>query len=288
MHKLNKGTSFTLTLCVFIAGILLLTSYACERSARNGEAYHYGTDSDSARYYFLKGWEEILDNGRWTASEAAFRKALEFDPEWLLGKSLVARIARDVQEKQELLKDLQLNIAEAAPDERKLLEVNMLSIAASVNRDRGISNTPEFNERRRELAEKNFGDFIRKYPDDDYFKAEYIEFLHANHGAQTALDSLNALATEDQMSLGFFISYQATLELELGNTNTAIKLQGLLNQQLNDPTYTSPLMLQAQIYVAQDSLLKARALVDKVVAMDPNHLIALGMQQQLRKPIEDL
>jgi hypothetical protein len=284
---LNKGTSITRSLYILIAVIWLLTSYGCERTGRNGGPYHYGTESDAAREYFFKGWEEILDNGRWTASEAAFRKAVALDPEWLLGKSLIARITRDAQEKEQLLKDLQLNITAAGPEERKLLEVNMLSIAASVNRDRGISNTQEFNERRRDLAEKNFGEFIRKYPEDDYFKAEYIEFLHANHGARTALDSLNALATKDQMSLGFFISYKATLELELGNTNTAIELSEQLNQQFDDPGYTSPLMLKAQIYMAQDSLLKASALVDKVVAMEPNHLIAHGMQQQLQKVLGD-
>ena len=165
--------------------MVVLAFYACS----SPQPYDYGTESDSARYYFQLGWQEILDNGRWTESEATFRKAVELDPEWLLGKSLVGRITRDAAEKQQLLKDLQLNMTQAGPDERKLLEVNMLSIAASVNRDRGTSNTAEFNKIRREIAEKNFGAFARKYPEDNYFKAEYIEFLHANHGAQTALDS---------------------------------------------------------------------------------------------------
>ena len=67
----------------------------------------YGTDSDSARFYFLKGWQEILDYGRWTESEAAFRKAVEFDPDWLLGKSLVGRITRNLEERENLLAELE-------------------------------------------------------------------------------------------------------------------------------------------------------------------------------------
>lgn len=64
--------------------------------------YDYGTKIDSARYYFLKGWEEILDNGRWTESEIAFRKATELDPDWLLGKSMIGRITRNLEERQQL------------------------------------------------------------------------------------------------------------------------------------------------------------------------------------------
>ena len=249
--------------------------------------FDYGTQNDSARYHFIKGWEEILDNGRWTESEIAFRKASELDPEWLLGKSMVARITRNLEERQEILTYLQARKDQIGADQRMLLDVNIQSHIAANNRDLGIANSADFNQARRELAETNFGAFARKYPEDDYFKAEYIEFLHHNHGAQVALDSIEHLATPRQKMLGFYIGYAAALELELGNIDKAQVLSNKLEITLTDPSYLSPLMTKAQIFQAQDSLQNALALVNKVVAADPNHLIAVSMQSRLNQILEN-
>ncbi|MBO3697928.1 hypothetical protein [Roseivirga sp. E12] len=247
----------------------------------------YGTEIDSARHYFLKGWEEILDNGRWTESEIAFRKASALDPDWLLGKSMIGRITRNLEERQTLFAELDANKDKANEDERLLLDVNLLSMQSANNRGLGIPNSPEANRKRVELAERNFGKFVRKYPTDNYFKAEYIEFLHAIHGPRVALDSLALLATSEQKQLGFFISYAGDLELELGHTERAMALSMILDEKLTDPSYLSPLMLKANIYIAFDSLQKASDLVDRVVAADSNHMIALGMQARLKQAIED-
>lgn len=268
----------------FIIGLLMLS---CKQSPENVIVYDYGTKSDSARYYFQKGWEEILDNGRWTESEIAFRKAMDFDPEWPVGKSLVGRITRDLNERQKLLQELNQIKEQTTADERLLLDIFMPSMKAMNNRDQGIRSTPEAGKNRRAVSETNFRKFAHKHPEESYIKAEYIEVLHANHGAQTALDSLNALASEDQMTLGFYISYKATLELELGHFDAAISLLQQLKSSFPDPTYTSSYMLQAQIYMAQDSLPKASELVNKVVSMDPNHLIAVGMQSRINKALKE-
>lgn len=201
---------------------------------------------------------------------------------------MVGRITRDLEERQKLLQELEAVKDQLGTDERNLLDVNLLSLKASNNRDQGIKNTKEFNEFRMQLAETNFGDFARKHPKDDYFKAEYMEFLHANHGAPIALDSLNALATPAQKQLGFYIAYQAALEIELGNIESAIELSKTLNEKMTDPSYTAPLMLQAQIYMAQDSLEQAKQYVDKVVEMDSNHLIAVGLQNYLNSELNKL
>lgn len=246
-------------------------------------SYHfdYGTSIDSARYYFLKGWEEILDNGRWTESESAFRRAIVHDPDWALGKSLVGRITRNLEERLKLTAELEAILDDLAPDERKLVEVNLLSLKAANNRDRGISNSVEFNQKRRQLAEQNFGAFARKYPEDDYFKAEYIEFLHANHGARTALDSIEALTLPRQRVLLFFMTYKASLHLELGDTPRATKLLMEVKEQVNDPSYLSPLVLESSILETEGKLTEAKSLIDKVVSSDTNHLIAKGIQARI-------
>lgn len=269
----------------FVFGLAFLCLMSC--SPKTHElSFDYGTKNDSARFYFHKGWAEIMDHGRWTESERAFRKASELDPDWLLGKSMVARITRNLEERQQILKKLEQYKNEANDDERLLLDVNMLTHIASNNRDQGIPNTPEFNQKRFALAEKNFGEFARKYPEDNYFKAEYIEFLHLNHGAQTALDSLNLISSPVQKELGFYISYAANLELELGNIKNAKKRLQTLKSKFTDPSYTSPLMLQAQVLMAQDSLQKAYKLINKVIEIDTNHMIARGTQARLKRQLE--
>lgn len=267
---------------LFLVLITILTSCSKSESVLISD---YGTQVDSARYYFQKGWEEILDNGRWTESELAFRKASALDSDWLLGKSMIGRITRNLEERQRLYTELEARKNEAAPDERMLLDVNLLSMQAANNRGLGIANTQESTNTRMQLAESNFGAFARKYPSDNYFKAEYIEFLHANYGAQLALDSLKALATSDQMRLGFYLSYSADLELELGNIDRAMALSMILEETLTDPSYLSPLMVQANIYISLDSLQKASDLIDRVVEADSNHMIAIGMQTRLKQAL---
>jgi hypothetical protein len=274
--------SFRIT-SIFIIQLLI---FSCSSPSSNLD-FDYGTQNDTARKYFLKGWEEILDNGRWTESEIAFRKAAELDPNWALGKSMVARITQSLLERKQLLKEIEVMKALVGADERLLLDVNIQSHIAVNNRDQGIANSPEFNQSRRKLAETNFGAFARRHPEDDYFKAEYIEFLHLNHGAQVALDSITLLANSRQKNLGFYISFPAALELELGNIEEAEALSAKLDRTLTDPSYLSPLVLKAQILMAHDSIEKAFRLINRVVDADPKHIIAVGMQSQLRQILSE-
>lgn len=268
-----------------IIGIALFIT-SCTSNSKF-KSFDYGTQSDSARFYFMKGWEEIMDNGRWTASERAFRKAVEFDPNWNLGKSQVGRITRNLDEREELLRELELTKHLSSEDERLLLDVNLFSLEAANNRERGIKNSEKFTKHRKQLAETNFGKFSSKYPDDNYFKAEYIEFLHINHGAKVALDSLQALTSKDQIKLGFFISYSATLELELGNIEDAISLAKELDVHYKDSSYTTGLMLKAEIFIAQDSLNKALQYVNRIVEMDSNHILALRLQSKISRDLKN-
>lgn len=272
---------------LFSISFLFLTLCACGKKKGNNTTFDYGTHSDSARYYFIKGWQEILDHGRWTESETAFRKAIEFDPDWPVGKSLVGRITRNLEERQHLLSELETVKDKVSPDERLLLDIFMPSMVAMNNRDQGIGSSPEAGRNRRALAEANFRKFVHKHPEESYIKAEYIETLHANHGAKTALDSLNMLASEEQAVLGFYISYKATLGLELGNTEYATEMLQSYRYLFPDPSYTAPYMLQARILIAHDSLQKARELVNKVVIMDPNHLIAIGMKSSIDRRLKE-
>lgn len=56
---------------------------------------------------------------------------------------------------------------------------------------------------------------------------------------------------------------------------------------MTDSTYTSYMKLKAEIYMAQDSLYKAKEYIDQVVEIDPNHIIALGMQSAINKELNN-
>ncbi len=265
---------------------LLLSCFSC-KVERQTTTFDYGTKNDSARFYYLKGFQEILDNGRWMQSERAYRKALEFDPDYPLGKSLVGRITRNLKERESLLEELLQVKNGVSPDERLLLEVYLSSMESYNNRDRGIRASTESMAKRRQMVESNFRKFVHKYPDDAYVKAEYIEWLHVIHGPRVALDSLNLLATAEQKKLGFYISFTASLELELGNLEQAVMLSKALKELMIDSTYTSYMKLKAEIYIAQDSLHKAKESIDQIIKIDPNHIIALGMHSKLEKQLEE-
>jgi tetratricopeptide (TPR) repeat protein len=283
--KVKIILSFNLSILAFLA-FFLTTIFACS-SKKKSNSFDYGTKSDSARYYYLNGFHEILDNGRWTESEKSYRKAVEFDPDYTLGKSLVGRITRDLDERENLLKELVAAKHETSEDERLLLEVYLSSMEAYNNREKGIKRTPEYKSKRKQLIVSNFREFVQKYPHDDYVKAEYIEWIHSIHGPKAALDSLKHLATERQMKLGFYIGYSASLELELGNVEKAKVLSKKLKKLMIDSTYTSYMTLKVQIYMANDSLQKAKALIDKIVTIDPNHIIAYGMQSEINEKLKN-
>lgn len=265
--------------------IILLITFSCQqKSIKNPDrqaAYRYGTENDSAIYYFNKGWEHIMDYGQWTLSEKAFRKAVEFDPTFLVGKSLVGKITRDLEERQKLWDEINKKKHKASEDDQLLLEITLITMELFNARDQNIDLGDDFRNRFLEIAENNYGIFIHKYPDESYMKAEYVEVLHANHGAKTALDSLKILATKRQKELPFFISYRAVLESDVGNYTKAISIADKLKATIDNPDVPETYLVYAKIYSKMDSLPLAKTYVDKAVELDTNHIIAGRLKKQI-------
>ncbi|HNP96680.1 MAG TPA: hypothetical protein PKJ63_13665, partial [Cyclobacteriaceae bacterium] len=145
------------------------------------------TPSDSAMHFYYEGWRQVMDEGNYTASENAYRKMMTFDPSFLVGLSLLGRITRDLNERQEIEATLIKRREEISGDERLLLD-NYIALVKLTN----LRETdPE--EARQQLAtifqsnEKNLRKLVHTYPDEVYHKSEYIEVLHRNYGAAAAL-----------------------------------------------------------------------------------------------------
>ncbi|WP_394750216.1 tetratricopeptide repeat protein [Spongiimicrobium salis] len=270
----------------FIAGLFLIFS-SCRKE--NGPiSFDYGAKNDSAVFYFNKGWEHIMDYGQWTLSERAFRKAVSFDSTFLIGKSLVGKITQNLEERMQLSQDLELQKHSLSHDNLLLMEISLTTIKLMNARDQQQVLKPEFFTDFRNIGEHNYRQFVHKYPHESYMKAEYIEFLHAQHGPELALDSLQLLTSEKQKTLPFFISYTAVLESELGWHTEALEKAAFLEKTINNPKVPAPHMLYAQIYADMDSLSLAKTYLDKVIALDPNHSIAQRLNENITTKLESL
>lgn len=247
----------------------------------------YGSTSDSAVYYFNKGWEQILDLGQWTLAEESFRKAASLDSNFLIGKSLVGRISGDLEERQEILKELKEHSNEVDDDSKLLLDIFMSNISLMNLREDSLGTSPEARTTHRALAEANFRAFTKKYPEESYIKAEYIETIHALYGPKAALDSIRALASEKQVILPFYRAYKASLWNAMGNHHSALTTAQAIEATFNDPSIPQQHVLFAEIYLSIDSLGLAKERIEKAVELDPKHLIALGLKNQIIQEITE-
>lgn len=251
-------------------------------------SFDYGTKNDSALFHFKKGWEQIMDNGQWTLSEASFRKAVAHDPDFLIGKSLVGRISSNLEERLAIKQELVSRKETATVDERLLLDIYELNIdimnARSQEPDRIAGIVKDF----RSLSEINFRTFVHAYPKESYIKAEYIEVLHAAYGAQAALDSLQKLATQKEIEeLPFFKSYSASLEAELGHYDEALSYAKQVTDMSQASAFAGPYAMYAAIYFKMDSLDLASKYIDKAVSLDSKHMIAQGLKKQVDQKLID-
>ena len=251
------------------------------KSSTDPAVYTYGAKNDSAVFYFNKGWEHILDYGQWTLSEKAFRKAVDFDSTFIVGKALVGKNTTNLNERIQILNDINSSQIKVSEDDQLILEVTHITLELFNARGQNMKLDQDFISNFLTTAEKNYRTFIHKYPNESYIKAEYIEVLNAIYGAKIALDSLHILTSPKQKKVPFFISYAATLESDLGNFKKALSIADDFNDQINDPNIPQPYVLYGSIYLKMDSLSLATSNLDKALQLDPNHIFAQRFKTQL-------
>lgn len=240
------------------------------------------THSDSAIYYYHVGWQQVMDVGNYTASEAAYRKMMAFDSHFLVGLSLLARITRDLNERQSMQLQLEERKDEIKGDERLLLD-NYIALVKLTNlRETDPQEAGSQLEKIFRANEVNLNTIVHRYPDEIYYKSEYIEVLHHNHGAQRALDSLYQLATPTQQNELFLLGYAAALEAETGNFEKALAKAKQLKKQVKSKQSPKPYVVYSDIYLKQGNYKKAIHYVELAVQRDTANIDV----QRLKKKIE--
>lgn len=269
----------------FFPLLLFIAITSCKQKGHNQitsqKEYNYGTQNDSALFHFNKGWEYIMDYGQWSLSENAFRKAVAFDSSFVIGKSLVGKISDDLNERIRLLNEINLEKSKENKDNQLLLEVTLATLELFNARDQKQKLETNFYSNFKKIAENNYREFIHKYPNETFIKAEYIEILQSNYGSKIALDSLHLLTTEKQKEIPFFISYAATLESDLGNYKKALLIADEFNTKINNKNIPQPYVLYASIYLKMDSLSLAKSQIEKALELDPKHVFAQRFKNEI-------
>jgi tetratricopeptide (TPR) repeat protein len=238
--------------------------------------------SDSAWRYYNLGWQEIMDNGRYGLSENYFRKASQFDPEFLLARAQIARLSKDSLERKTILQQIRTNRNSVNPDVALLLDDFAALIELTNLREAGKKEMArEKLSQALKLSENNLRTLVRKYPDERYHLCEYIEVIYYQRGAGAALDTLRALRNQKLENTTFMIGFQAQLLTDLGDIEGAEKkIEELKRKAL--PSVPKYFVVRATVALKRKDWETARESVSKALSIDPLNIDAQRLSAQLK------
>lgn len=263
----------------YIVLIIILLSSCTQNNTKH--FVKYSTNSDSTMFYYNKGWSQIMDFGDYSAAEKSYRRALTYDGNFLIGKSVLARLTLNLQERLALYELLENKKHTITGDERLILDVYIALTKYTNLRDQKDSQAKEALQEAFKLSENNFGNIIHKYPKEVYLKSEYIEVIHALYGAEIALDSLNTLTTDSQKLNPFILGYKAILTAETKNYKEALVYANKLVDILKDKNVARPDAILADIYFKMEDYKTAKIHADKATKIDPKNLDASRLKTKI-------
>jgi len=267
---------------------LLVISLFCscqEKPTFKGHSIYKSIANDSALYYYEMGWRQIMDEGNYGPAEISYRKVLEYDPDFLIGKSVLGRLTRDLEERLQIEKEVEAQKETIAGDERLILDVYHALVKFTNAREQELPETRLTLQRAFQLAQTNLGKIAHKYTDEIYMKAEYIEFLHSRYGPRNTLDSLETLTTQAQRDNPFLLGYSARLHAEMDDFGKALEKAQRLKRMTKESQIPKPYVVLADIYFKMDSLELAKTNAVKANRMDPRNLDASRLMEKIEKRI---
>lgn len=224
------------------------------------------TSSDSAKYYYYQGWNEVMNHSNYSASEAAFRKMYALDSSFVLGQALLGRISDQSEEQKQIISTLEANIDSANTDEQLVIE-----LFAELIKRRVDAGTLE-HDQLFELALDNLGSIAYTYENEEYYFAEYVEWINAAKGPQAALDSINKLASPSHHIMPFIIGYKVHLHAELGEFDHAQIYLNQLENQLAGKSVPKLAAVKASLLMKQNKPEQAQIYIKRALAIDPKNL----------------
>jgi len=262
--------------------LAVLLFFSCQEEPTYQEHPIYKSiANDSALYYYELGWKQIMDEGNYGPAEISYRKVLDHDPNFLIGKSVLGRLTLDLEERLQIFEEVEKRKDKVTGEERLVLDVYHALVEFTNAREQKLSNTISLRERVFKLAENNLRTIVHNYPEEVYMKAEYIEFLHAVHGPEIALDSLAILTLPAQKENPFLLGYAASTNAEIGNFDLALQKANRLQEVIGDTTIPKSYAVLADVYLQMDSLELAKINADRANMLDSRNLDASRLKTKI-------
>lgn len=271
----------------FIKLLIVFLFYSCTEK-NNAEFVKFTTASDSTKYYYNLGWKQIMDDGDYSGAEVSYRKALSFDPDFLVGQSILARITLDDEERLTIYNRLESEKHNVVGDEQLILEVYTALTKYTNLREQNHPETRTALQEAFDIGEDNLGKIVHKYPKEVYLKSEYIEVLHAKYGAEQTLDSIAILVTGEQQKNPFLLGYKAILTAEIGKYDEALDYAKELKEIINDVTVAKPDAVFADIYFKMKDYKIAKVHADRANSIDPRNLDASRLKTRIDAELQKL
>ena len=227
-----------------------------------------------------------MDEGNYGPAEISYRKVLEHDPDFLIGKSVLGRLTLDLEERLQINKLLVTKKETVKGDERLILDVYTALVDFTNAREQGLPNPQDQLQKVLKLAEENLGRIAHKYPEEIYMKAEYIEFLHSRYGPRKALDTLTKLTTEAQKENPFLLGFAASMNAEMEKFTVALQQTNRLAEIMARKEVPKPYAVRADVYFQMDSLELAKINAEKAKRLDPRNLDASRLLKKIEKSLK--
>lgn len=247
---------------------------------------NYSTTPKVLKLY-KQGWKQIMDEGRYGEAEISYRKALELDPDFVVGKSVLARLTLDLGERLKFYKEIQEEKQRIQGDERLILDVYAALVKFTNMRDQGSETYKTTLKEALQIGERNLRKIVHKYPEEIYLKAEYIEILNSIYGPRQALDSLNRLTTKAQKGNPFLLGFSANMHAELEEHELAMQKANRLLEVVNDSTLPKTYAVLAAIYFQMGNLTIAKCNADRANHLDPRNLDASRLKKKIDEALSE-
>lgn len=237
-------------------------------------------------FYYQLGWRQIMDEGNYGPAEVSYRRALQFDPKFQLGKSVLARLTPNLEERLRLFEEIQQEKITITGDERLILDVYIGLTHFTNVREEHLELVSSILDSVLKLAENNLRVIIHKYPEKVYLKSEYLEILHAIYGPKKAIDSLHTLVTENQKNNWFINGYLAGMYAELEQYDKALQVAQKLEQSINNVQIPKAQVVYADIYYKKQEYLLAKKYADQAVLLDSKNIDAIRLKTRIDQEIQ--